>query len=324
MKEYNKMKQNKKAFTLIEMIFTLIILSILSIGTFISIKHLYQRVAKSRAISDLSSNSQVIVDEISSLLYDRVPTSVIGYNPADNNFKSIYQLQGNFHILEWIGTATEALKKRDYSGFIDMDGSNKIDNIVKSFGVNKSGINEILKNKFGGNNNIANAGVALIFSGTFDEGVIGSDFNNSFGWHGYKHNLVYDINITDNNISFGTVRPDEIYEKYYLVDSAYAIARGADINQNAACIKAFNFLKANSKDINNTLFLFYNFRPWKDETFCADPNSAGEGNVTILSSEVSGFESGLINNSIYFELTLQRNIRGTDNNVTISKQKVVF
>jgi prepilin-type N-terminal cleavage/methylation domain-containing protein len=323
MKGCNKVKQNKKAFTLIEMIFTLIILSILSIGTFISIKHLYQRVAKSRAISDLSSNSQVIVDEISSLLYDRVPTSVIGYNPGSDNFKSIYQLQGNFHILEWIGTATEALKKGDYSGFIDMDGSNKANNTVKSFGVNGSDINETLKNKFEGNNNIANAGVALIFSGAFDEGVIGSDFNNSFGWHGHNHNLVYDINITDNNISFGGVRPDEIYEKYYLVDSAYAIARGADINQNATCIKA---LKVRPEDINNTLFLFYNYRPWKDETFCADPNSGGsmEGNVTILSSEVSGFESGLINNSIYFELTLQRKIRGTDNNVTISKQKVVF
>jgi hypothetical protein len=39
---------------------------------------------------------------------------------------------------------------------------------------------------------------------------------------------------------------------------------------------------------------------------------------------VSAFEAGMINDSIYFSIELEKEIRGNDSNVTISKQKVVF
>lgn len=148
-----------------------------------------------------------------------------------------------------------------------------------------------------------------------------SDFNNSFGWHGNNHTLIYDItNITDTNITLATT-PHEIYEKYYLVDSAYAIARGKDVN-----ISTCTGYTSTKNDTNSTLYLFYNYRPWKHETFCGDKSIGGlrDGNVTMLSKETRGFEVGLINDSLYFNLTLERHIRGSENNVTISKQKVVF
>ncbi len=307
----------KKAFTLVEVITTIVILGILSAGTLVSIKHLYIRVAKSKTMGDLSSDSQVVSNQISSLLYDRVPSTVIGYK-KDGSFSTIYNLSSTYSIIEWIGLASESLKSGYYSGFIDLNASDKNTLTLASPNINKVELNNVMINKWGTNS----SDLALIFAGSFDNGSINlsNDFNNSFGWHGNTFNLIYNIAAINNNSIILSTTPDVIYEKYYLVDSAYAVARGEDVDLNATCIKDLN-----QSDNNNTLFLFYNYRPWKNQTFCADPNGVNkDGNVTILSNNVKGFEAGLINDNIQFNLSLQKEIRGSDNNVTISKQKVVF
>ena len=319
----------KKAFTLIEMIFVIVIMGILSVGTFSFLNHIYKRSAKTKIITDLSFSSQVVVDQISALLYERIPLSVIGYKPSDRTFVSIYDLDGTYPVLEWIGYASEALKAGEYSGFVDMDASDRDTNTLHSFSIANSELNTTEYKKFGiaynyNSPNDANV-TAIIFSGSFDDGSINSDFNNSFGWHGHDHNFTYDITKIDSssNITLAK-RPQAIYEKYYLADSAYAIARGENINQTVNCIKDLNI---SNDDINNTLFLFYNYRPWKGETFCADVDDnkgKREGNATVLSYNVGGFKSGLINNSIYFELTTSKRVKGTKNDINISKQKVLF
>jgi len=308
------MKQ--KAFTLVEVIITIVILGILSAGTFVSLKHLYIRVAKSKALSNLSSDSQIVVDQISSLLYDRVPSSTIGYK-SDGTFDTIYNLGSSYSVIEWIAVANEAQKAGYYSGFVDLNKSDKNTKTIFSPHINISELNNVMANKF----SKSSSDLALIFAGSFDDGslVLSNDFNSSFGWHGNLYNQIEtNLTINNNNIILN-ITPDEIYEKYYLVDSAYAIARGADIDLNASCINDLN------KSDNNTLFLFYNYRPWQGKTFCADPNGSNQdGNVTVLTYNAKGFQASLVNNSLRFSLTLQKHIRGSENNVTISKQKVVF
>jgi type II secretory pathway pseudopilin PulG len=298
----------KKAFTLVEAIFTIVILGILSVGTFVSLKHLYIRSAKSKALSDLSFESQIIVDQISALLYKRVPSSVIGSSDSNgSDFKSIYNMDKSYPILEWIGTSSEALKAGYYSGFVDLDGSDKSTITIKTDKFNEQNITDVLASKFGSVNNVLNS-TSIIFAGAFDNGVL-SDVNSSFGWHKKNHDLVYTINSTTTNSLNLATTPNEIYEKFYLVDSAYAIVRKENITSTCSNV--------NLSDNNNTLYLFYNYRPWKNETYC-------DGNVTILSNDVSAFEAGMINDSIYFSIELEKEIRGNDSNVTISKQKVVF
>jgi len=282
---------NKKAFTLVEVITVIVILGILSIGTFVSLKHLYQRVAKSKTLSQLSFDSQLIADQISSMLYDRVPNSVYGYI-GENNRTSIYDIissDNNYTTVEWEGLATEALKSGAYSGFVDMDNSDG-NKTLRTYDIYKNRIEDILNKKFG-SSSLNQLG--LVFAGTFDTGGVLKEYNIS--------------DIGTDYIELST-KPHEIYEKYYLIDSSYAIARKGDLP--ATCI--------DNNDTNNTLYLFYNYRTWRGENFCSDAN------VTILSREVSGFEVGLINDSIYLNITLSRKIRGVENNITISKQKVVF
>jgi prepilin-type N-terminal cleavage/methylation domain-containing protein len=325
----------RRGFTLIEMIVTIVILGILSAGTFVSLQHLYIRSTKSKALSDLSAESQVIVDQIASLMYDRVPSSVIGYDYNDSAspimiFQSIYEmnLNRNLTVLEWIGVASEAHKVRAYSGFVDMNRSVVRPSLYAN-DLNNSLLTQILPKKFP---SLSTTDLGLVFAGSFDDGGSGSNALSAFGWHNQARDLLYSINnIADNDITLvDTTSLNEMYEKYYLVDSAYAVARGQHIKRDASCIASFNI---SSQDINNTLFLFYNYRPWKSAgyTFCADANSSipnldprRDGNATILAKDVSSFEAGVINGVIYFNLGMERKIRGADNNVTISKQKAVY
>lgn len=287
---------------MVEVIVVIVMLGILSVGTFVSLKHLFMRVTKSKAMSELSHDSQIVADQISALLYDRVSSSTIGSkNNNGSNYSSIYDLNDTYPILEWISISSEALKMGLYSGFVDLDDSNRT--YIKTDTFKDSNITNLLEKKFGSGDTVNST--AIIFAGSFDDGVI-SDIKSSFGWHGSNHSLVYEISNVSGNSIILDKNASEIYEKFYLVDTAYAIARKADIS----CAK-------NSSDDNNTLYLFYNYRPWRGETFC-------EGNVTILSKEVSGFWVDMLNDTLFFRLTMQREIRGSDSNITISKEKAVF
>jgi len=116
----------------------------------LSICHL-KVTSKTDAINSMSLSSEVALNQISSLLYDRVALSTIGYNPALSNFESIYSLEeGNFTIIEWIGVSSEPLKARYYSGFVDMNNSDRDNNRIVSYSqdINTTGIDEILGRKF--------------------------------------------------------------------------------------------------------------------------------------------------------------------------------
>ena len=278
----------KFGFTMVEMIVVIVVMGILSAGTFVSLKHLYQRTAKSKTLSNLSNDSQIIVDQIAALMYDRVPSAVWGYEENVTNKETIYNIvSGDYRIVEWYGVASESLKAGHYSGFVDMDDSDG-NRTLRTYNINGSDINATLQKKFGLIRSIQNS-LGVVFAGAFDTGN--------------------DVNISSiDSIETGSIvlnqKPQEIYEKYYLVDSAYAIARGDDIS-------------CSDTNETDTLYLIYNYRPWMGNSIC-------DGNATILSRETKAFEVGLVNNSIYFNLTLSHHIKGIDKNITISKQKVVF
>jgi prepilin-type N-terminal cleavage/methylation domain-containing protein len=290
----------RSAFTMVELIMTIVIMGILAGGTYISLSQLYTKSAKTKAISELSFDTTLIANQISALLSHRVPATVIGYDSNRSEFVSIYNIEKEYNTLEWIGTDFERYKAEKYSGFVDFAKSDKDINMI--FSPDTSDINSS----------------ALIFAGSFDEGsvVYGSDFNNSFGWHGNSSNKIFEINSTSTGDKLGLItKPSKIYEKYYLLKSAYAIAKYD--NNISSCTSISN---SNITATDKSLLLFYDYYPWKGETFCDDAK------VTILSNEASGFEVDFVNGNLQFNLTLERDIRkrGRDLKVEISKQKVVF
>ena len=301
----------RRGTTLIELIFVIVIISFLATGSFKAMQAILVREYKAKQLTNLSLESQIVVNQISNYLSQRIPYSTIGYNPGDGSFEYIGDLTNSKPVLEWIGRDSDDYLDKQYSGFFDM--ATKDDNKVASYGISSD---------------INTSRVALIFSGSFDRSQSDSgDENSSFGWHGSDRNDTYNISISDQNISIDTPTPKFLYEKYFLVNSAYAIARGADIDQNANCIKN---LKLKAKDINNTLFLFSNYRPWKNQTFCADKQESSkdgkdgkDGNVSVLMQNVDGFNFSEVDYTIRIILDINKSIRGA-NPVHFSKMKVVF
>ncbi len=288
----------RRGFSMVELIMTIVLMGILSGGTYISLSKLYTKKAKAKAISELSFDSARITNQISALLSHRIPSTVIGYDMSNGTFESIYSLSQQYGVLEWISQDFENLRAKNYSGFIDFDACDVATKMLFSPDTNISKIPD----------------AALIFAGSFDEGMGGyaSDFSENFGWHKHHASQVFTINNAskDENLTLNT-KPDTIYEKYFLASSAFAIARAEDVN--ATC-------RASLETEDDTLLLYYNYKPWLGETFCDDAN------VTILSREASGFEVNFIDGSLQFKLTLERNIKkpGKNLNIKISKEKVVF
>ncbi len=299
-----KRGSSRLAFSMVELILSIVIMGILSSGAYLSLKKLFQRTAKSKAISELSFDSTLVSNQIVSLLENRIPSSVIGYDSSDGSFESIYSVSKSYPILEWLSIDKDAYIDGKYSGFVNFD---ECDKSLKK--INSPDTIEVNASKH-----------ALIFAGAFDEGsvVYGSDFNDSFGWHEKEYNQIFEINSSSSGEEIYLLKkPDVIYEKYFLVESAYSIARYEDINQSASCIDELGV-----EITDNSLFLFYNFRPWKGESFCADKNGTRAGAVTILSNEVSGFEVNFVNGVLQFNLSLHRNTHKID--VNISKQKALL
>jgi len=306
------MMQNKKAFTLIELIIVIVISSVLSIGTFKAFKALYIRSAKAKTITELSMQSQIVLNQVSKLLYNRIPNSTIGYDGQNqDSCNPIEDIMSNDNstVLEWLYLDEEQLLSKKYASFIDMNASSKPN--LKTLGVT----DEL---------NITNRG--LIFAGSFDAGNEDkSTCNGAYGWHGNDSNLTHTIksSATDNiklDDSVDDYPPEYIYEKYYLTNGAYAIARGVDIDSDADCITN---LGQNVDD--DTLLLFYDFYPYinKGDTYCADKNGTKTGKVSILSYNVSAFGAVYENDIIRLSIDMKKTIRGSTE-VHISKQKAVF
>lgn len=313
----------KKGFTLIELITVIVILSIISAGSFMAINKIYSSYNRSKTVVSLLNESEIITQQIKNLLSNRVPSSAVGYDPKTGNFESIYNLTKEYKVFEWLSIASESFLKGEYSSFIDMKSCDPNSNMIVSVDTNLSLVNKTEQEKFELQGDLfQKEDLALIFSESYDEGgdVYDNNFTNFYGWHSKGSNKIFRIKkATQNKIFNLKSHPFSIYEKYFLIDSAYTIARGEDIDPNAQCIKDLPL-----KTTKETLFLFYNFRPWKKESFCADPKSGNKsGNVTIYSLNAKGFEILLRNDNLILNLTLAKRSKSGDE-IKISTQKVIF
>ncbi len=289
----------RSAFTLIEIIFAVLISALLALGSFKAFEQLYIRSAKAKAFSTLSLQSQIVLDQISQLLYNRIPNSVIGYDGL--TCTPIDALSNGMNVLEWIATDDAQLLDGMYDGFVDMNASARPN--LRALHV-RGGFNTTHRN--------------LVFAGAFDAG--GEELkacSGAYGWHGNDSNLSHTITAGVDQITFSALVPNEIYEKYYIANGAYAVTRGEDVKDIGNC----GLSESDFADFDNTLFLFYNYYPYEGETYCGD---GGVGNVAILAEHVSGFRATYINDAIRISIDMNQSIKGSLSPVHVSKQKAVL
>jgi len=283
----------RKGFTLIELIFVIVILGILSkFGADILYK-IYENYVYSNTFNRLQNQSEAAVKQIANRLQYRIKDSTIARSSIGSaSIKPIGSNDGTETVLEWIGTDVEGWRGTSaastlpqWSGFIDLSDSNETTLVSPGTAV-------------------MNGDLAIFF--------IGSDVNlnsSSFGWDGtnistqnaatHKVNLATAGQITP--AVGGTFAGIDVYEYYELSKSAYAVSL-EDFNNGAG-----------------NLYLYHEYQPWSGETANAD------GNRSLLMENVSSFKFTSMGDILIVQVCVKdkNDVTGVGG-YSICKEKVVF
>lgn len=307
----------RRAFTLLELVVVIVITGILSLmGVEIAL-NIYRSYLQSRSINTLETQTELVLEQISKRLANRVKGSTIGRRDAAT-FVSTQDplLNSTYPVLEWVSYSYETFQNSGWSGFVDLLHPNTVraglnaGTIVTPFSAlaNASAdISDLTRGLAALNNNQ----VGLIFRNT------PINVATSFGYDGVNSNSVAIVtgttDITTLNIRYpaGSL----ISEQYQLVHTAYAV-----VPTNAAG----NIIQPGAGENDFTLTLHYNYRPWAGTQF-------NNGDRAILATNVTRFNFTEANGIIVIKLCIRDGGRslgvrnGTNEaEATVCKTKAIY
>lgn len=308
-----KNKTNRKAFSMIELIFVIVIMGILGKFGVEFLFQAYNGFIQTKISNQLQANSSAAVEYVSSKLKNRIKASLIvreklGVNPP---FQSLdgYSL-ATAPIIEWIGADVESYRGDTgpfWSGVLDLQASTHL-NLVP-LGGDLGKVDALIQTLSDGGSTIDDA--AIYFIGSY---TIAGDAD---GWGWDSNTTVFDTQvghyihpIKRNGTSFTPVKSDGTatvdsfvgYEYYQLAWTAYAIGiDDYDDNNNSG-----------------TLSLWYDYQPWKGEKYTDDDTKK----ITIMEN-VSSFQFLGVNSLVKIQVcTKSRLIK--DEEYSICKEKTIF
>ena len=309
----------KKAFTLVELIFVIVILGILSVMSTELILNVYKNYVYSKAINELESKVEIALEQISSRLTDRIRHTTIARLPAGavipaggRAFVAINETTPAHAILEWYGQSSES---RFFATGLN---ANNIDNVVygwsgflhrfgSCFNPSPDGlsINQIrtpatnftsAANVIGGYGSVS-AAVVFPVNNSVDNyydipaGAVGSDTQSAIPIdlvNSAGDTILFTAPYTIKTaINSDLIDNHGISEKYYVSHSAYALVPTNFTNYNEGVNVRLEF----------DLALYYNYYPWN-----AANNTYLNGASSILLRHVTMFRFRGNNNTIELKL----------------------
>ena len=317
------------AFTLLELVMVIVIMGIVGMMATNIIANVYKNYIISYRVNELQAKTETLLEQIGNRLKYRIKDSTIA---RETNDYSAYKKLSNAtpdstksYILEWIGYSNEALRgkwdssiyKPAYSGFIDVDSTDTNRATFSTPGSNLTNARDILytlsNTKVDLNDN---AKPAVLYFDTIRPIVEYWD-NASVA----ESNTTFQvIKNSDTKFDLTTARTNsiDIYERYYLAWSAYAIVpRKAGSLCNTA---------SNVDDARFDLCLYYNYQPWLGDGYI-------DGSVSLLMENVTSFRFRSVDNFIRIKvcvnegnttasgLNIQKNNRSA---LGFCKEKAIF
>lgn len=295
-------KASRKAFTMLELIFVIAILGIVSsIGAEIIAKTYSSYIAQ-RAIHRSSLKTELIATQIVNRLAYAIPHATIIRKP-DGTKSSLESFVGDdWTILQWIGYdadsfgANNADRKPGWNGFADLNASTVTS--ISTPGSNLD-LSSTIMSSLGG----SMATAAIFFPDEVGFNSIGYDGDPITG-------LTQIASATGETIGFVTgvdLTGKTIREQYKVAWTSYAIVP----------VKKDGVTPCANTDFPCDLALRYDFRPWEGESYAADAKQE------ILATNVSVFRFTGSGNTIRFKICQEENI-GEDFNISTCKEKAVI
>lgn len=293
--------KNRFAFTMIELIFVIVIMGILAKFGVEFLAQAYNNFFLSKINNTLQSQSASAVETIASRLQFRIKDSIIARDVTqpDLSYEALSgsTLDDNATVLEWVASDIDGFRGNKWplwSGIIDLDASTAT--LLNSPGTDTATLDaqiQILSH---------NSGTSINNSAIY---FIGSDNDiTRYGWDGaltdHNTSVMHPINSTGNIDEFasGIVGVDfngtDIYEYYQLAWTAYAVEHNAT-----------------SRDLT----LYYDYQPWEGESYTS-------GQEALIMQNVSTFRFKAIGSVVKIQVCVDANI--TDGGYSICKEKTIF
>jgi len=290
----------RNAFTMIELIFVIVVMGIIGKFGVEFLAQSYQSFIFTNINNTLQSNSATAVEFISSRLQHRIKDSIIARDTATNTFLPLASASTDtYNALEWIGSDIDGFRGNsdgssnlpNWSGVIDLDaGTNSS---LSSPETNTTKINTLIDILSYGDSAANDA--ALYFVGS------SSDIQTGYGWSGQitdQNQTMHPVNMaTTFNSAIGNF--SEVYEYYKLAWSAYAVVHDTTTNE---------------------LWLHYDYQPWNGDTYLLKADGT-DTKSELLMENVDTFQFMAIGSIVKIQVCINSDIV---EDYSLCKEKTIY
>lgn len=295
--------KKRHAFTMVELIFVIVIIGILSKFGVEFLRQAYDNFIATKVNNELQAKSQFALEFIAKRLQYRIKDSIIARKDNNTSTALASASTTDFTILEWIGTDIDNLRGNttpNWSGIIDLNASSA--NLLVSPDTNTTALNNMISILSNGTAGIDDA--ALYFIGS------NNDVLTAYGWdgnlttqQGAMHPIQQDaaggaitqFESSIGGVNFGGV---DLYEYYQLAWSAYAVRLEDD----------------DADGDTDDLVFYYNYRPWAGEKY-------SDVNRTLLMQDVDTFQFMAIGSVVKIQICTTNDLL---EEYSLCKEKTVF
>ncbi len=250
------MQHLRRAFTMIELIFVIVVMGILAKFGVEFLVQAYNGYIFSSVQNRLQSQTEIALEQIANRLQYRIkPSIIVRDNDNFANFRPLANAQNNGKetILEWIGYDIDGLRgdgnvtnnKPTWSGFIDLKSSTAT--TLNSLETNATAITDMIQ-ALSGDTALSIANSALFFVG-------GNADIQKFGWAGsgipisdQSFSMHPITSGTGSTLTTPTFVGNDVYEYYQLAWSAYALVWNGGNSNNT------NFTPSLDDNTSTSLF----------------------------------------------------------------------
>jgi len=312
--------RSHKAFTMLELIFVIVIMGILGKFGVEFLAQAYKTFIYSSINHTLQSNSESAVEFVSTRLQHRIKASTIA-RETNASISPQYTLLSEYYnttapILEWIGTDIDGFRGNSspfWSGIIDLNTS--LSNSTKLFSpATETNATEALINILSNNTGVTQNNMAIYF-------VNPDALPNTDGW-GWDGNITR-FN-TQTNVEIHPVKVNVANIREFIP------INGNSVVNNFSGVTAFEYYQLawsayavgitdwNSTTSTGTLKMWYDYQPWKGEKY-----TDATTKTAIIMENVSSFRFIASDSVVKIQVCVKSNLIENEE-YSLCKEKTIF
>ncbi|CAA6820238.1 MAG: Unknown protein [uncultured Sulfurovum sp.] len=314
----------KKAFTLLEMTFVIVILGIIAGISSEVIAKTYEAYINQRALYRSSIKTELAITQITNRLAYAIPGSVVARDTSDDSLSDISSIDSNntFDTLQWIGYDRDSFIARSgpgdlatnrrpgWTGFCDLTASGRVAGPTSNIGISTPGSNLNLANTIIGNLSTGGTACSLASAAVYFPVDALNIHNNADAYTVAGNPGIFNTNddgTDDENLSIAAPNTNiSIKEQYKLAWTSYAIV-------------------ATDEDGNGgtDLVLRYNFQPWRGAAGGFYNDAATTAGQKVLIRDISVFRFTGTENVVRLKICKPERI-SADESISVCKEKAVI